>query len=62
MAFVGRRALSSELKLMSVERTIKVWWAMHKLQRCTAFAHGGTKLVLADEAVLGVINESLRTS
>ena len=56
MAFIGRRALASELKLMPVERTLKVvWWAMHKLQRCTAFARGGTMVVLADEDVLGVI-------
>ena len=28
---------------------------MHKLQRYTAFARGGTMVVLADEDVLGVI-------
>ena len=56
MAFIGRWALASELKLMPVERTIKVvWWAMHKLQRYAAFARGGTTVVLADEDVLGVI-------
>ena len=43
-------------ELMPVERTMKVvWWAMHKLQRYTAFARGGTMVVLADEDVLGVI-------
>lgn len=56
MAFIGRRALASELKLTPVERTIKVvWWAIHKLQRYTAFARGGTMVVLAKEDVLGVI-------
>ena len=48
--------MASELKLTPVECTIKVvWWVMHKLQRYTAFARGGTIVVLADEDVLGVI-------
>ena len=59
MAFIGMRALASELKLTPVECTIKVvWWAMHKLQRYTAFACGGTMVVVADEDVLGVITLS----
>ena len=56
MAFIGSRALASELKLRPVECTIKVvWWVMHKLQRYNAFARGGTTVVLADEDVLGMI-------
>ena len=48
--------MASELKLTPVEHTIKVvWWAMHKLQRYTDFACGGTTMVLADEDVLGVM-------
>ena len=46
----------SELKLMPVKRTTKVvWWAMHKLQRYTAFARAGTMVVRADADVLRVI-------
>ena len=49
---IGNRATAIEKKMSPLERTVRVaWWAVHKLQRYTAFAVG-TSVVLADESFL----------
>ena len=53
VALVGARATALEKKMGPLERTVRVaWWAVHKLQRYTAFARGGTSVVLVDEGFL----------
>lgn len=53
VALVGARATALEKKMGPLECTVRVaWWAVHKLQRYTAFARGGTSVVLADEGFL----------
>ena len=54
MAFLGRKCTASEWKLAPVERLVwVVWWAMHRLQRYTAFAQ--TTVMLPDADVVAVI-------
>ena len=54
MAFLGRKCTASERKLAPVERLVRVvWWAMHRLQRYTAFVQ--TTVMLPDTDVVAVI-------
>ena len=54
MAFLGRKCTALEWELAPVERLVwVVWWAMHRLQRYTAFAQ--TTVMLPDADVVAMI-------
>ena len=49
--------MDKEKHLPPVARVISIaWWALHKLQRYTTFAKGGTTVMVADKDILEVLH------